>query len=142
MPLSNKRFLTVPALVPSASSAGLVHQGTPIPAQQLTSDVAVLELKKVAVILPLTREILSSSGAETMTRAVMTEALSLALDTALLDANAGTTTRPAGLRNGVNATTAADAGVDAMKNDLAALADAVSDVGGQTLRISPIRKAQ
>jgi hypothetical protein len=129
VPLS-RRFLTVPALVPAASSAGFVRQGTPIPTQQPTTDVAVLELKKVGAILPLTREVITSSAAEAITRAVMTEAFSFELDSALLDTNAGTTTRPGGLRSGVNATAAAGAGTDAMKNDLAALADMVCDVGG------------
>ena len=76
------------------------------------------------------RELLESSAAEAMTRALMVESLGLAMDSLMLDTTAATATRPAGLRNGVDVTAAAGASVDAMKTDLSTLAATVSGASG------------
>jgi hypothetical protein len=125
--------LVVPGIVPSSGNAGFVLQGAPIPVRAYTTDVVAIELKKFATIIPLTREVITSSAAEAMTRAVVTESLALALDSAMLDTTVASALRPAGLRAQVNAITAASTGVDAMKTDLAVLADAVTSVGGLDL---------
>ena len=48
----------------------------------------------------------------------------------MLDAVAGSATRPAGLRNGISAITAATAGSEAMFTDIGALVNAVAPVSG------------
>jgi hypothetical protein len=85
------------------------------------------------VILPFDREVLANSAAEALTRAIVTESLSLAFDQALLDTTAGSSTRPPGLRYNVPALAAAGAGVDAMKTDLSATAAAVAGAGGLSI---------
>ena len=61
---------------------------------------------KLAVLTALTNEMISGSNAEAMVRDALTQSAALALDAALLDANASTTARPAGLRYGIAALTA------------------------------------
>jgi hypothetical protein len=123
--------LVLPMLLPSASNTSFVGQKAPMPARQFTTDVAAIELKKLATILAFSRELLASSSvAETMTRQIMVESIGLQLDSAMLDATVPSATRPAGLRAQVTATSAANAGTDAMMTDLGALAEAVASVGG------------
>jgi hypothetical protein len=126
--------LVLPMLLPSSSNTSFVGQKAPIPVRQLSTDVAAIELRKLATILPFSRELLASSSvAEPLVRQIMVESIGLQLDSAMLDATAASATRPAGLRAQVSATSAASAGSDAMMSDLGTLAGAVASVGGLDL---------
>jgi len=62
-------------------------------------------------------------------RMVLSESVAASLDAAIFDATAASTTRPAGLRNGVSVTTATAGGtVDAMRKDVGNLVAAVAPV--------------
>jgi hypothetical protein len=122
--------ISAPSLaVPNAS---FVAEGAPIPVQQSTASAATLAPHKLAVIMSLTGEMLRSSNAETMIRAVMVEACGPALDAVLFDANAAGPDRPAGLRYNIPALTPAGAGekAQAIVDDLQALALAIAPVAG------------
>src|SRR5262249_36885465 len=72
-------------------SAGFVGQGKPIPVAQFASSAgATLLPHKLALISTLTREMIESSNAEAIIRAVLTESAAVGLDVALFSANAAT----------------------------------------------------
>jgi hypothetical protein len=122
----------VPGVSPSASLVGFVGQGLPIPVRMLSIDGAALMPKKFAVIVSYTRELLNASvpSIEKVVRQTLNESVGLAIDTALFGSLAATTTRPAGLRNGITATALSGlTGVgDAMVADLGLLVAAVAPV--------------
>ena len=126
--------INAPSIISSASDAAWVAQGSPIPFRQMTiGGGASLTPKKLATGFVVTRELVEHSvpNAERLLRAAITESIGVALDAAMFDATASSSTRPAGLRNGVSTTTAATGGGDAaMMKDLGALAAAVAGVGG------------
>jgi Phage capsid family len=126
--------INVPGIVASANDAAWVAQGAPMPVRQLSVGTgAQLVPKTLRTGFVVTRELLehSTPNAERMIRAQVSESIGCALDAAVFDAAASSATRPAGLRNGVSATTAATGGGDAaMLQDLGALAAAVAAVGG------------
>lgn len=82
-------------------------QGAPIPVRQAAFSAISLTPKKMGVITTMTREIMEHSipAIEQLLRNAMQEDTVNAIDNILLDANAATTVRPAGILNG--ATTAA-----------------------------------
>jgi hypothetical protein len=82
------------------------------------------------VIALATHEMLASSNAEQIIRAVMIESTVLALDSALFGNAAGTTDRPPGLLNGIGATTPSASTIltDALVEDLSKLGGAVDTV--------------
>jgi hypothetical protein len=124
--------IRVPGITVSAGAAGFVGQGAPIPVRQLAvSAGAVLQPRKFATIVPLTREMITSSNAEALVRAVLTDAVAASLDAALFSTTAGDTTRPPGLLYNVTPVTAATGGGQgALWSDLTALASAVAPYGG------------
>jgi hypothetical protein len=123
--------ISVPGLEVSASDSQFVGEGLPIPVRQLDVGSVTLVPRKFAGICVATSELLGASDAERLLRSALIESVGAALDAALFDATAASTTRPAGLRNGVTVTTATSGGGDAaMMKDLGALAQAVSAVGG------------
>jgi hypothetical protein len=133
--LGKNTSILVPGITASASGINFVAQGAPIPVRQLVTGGVTLGAKKVALAVALTREVVeaSSPNAEVLVTAALNENTSLAMDTILLDATAADAVRPAGLRNGVAATTATVLGVnvtaiDAMTKDLSTLAAAVAAV--------------
>jgi Phage capsid family len=124
--------ITVPAIqVPTAS---FVAEGLPIPVVQApTTPGPTLAPHKLAVITVLTRELLSSSNAETLVRQVLVESTGPALDAALFSANPATPNAPAGLLNGISPLTPAGAGAskgEVLVDDLQKIASAVSSVAG------------
>lgn len=137
--------ISVPSFVAAAGNVGWVDEAAPIPVRQLNVlGGPMLTPDKLGVITALTSEMLTGSNAEAMVRDALTQSAALALDTALLDANAGTTTRPAGLRYGIAALTASALAdpLEAMLKDIAALAAAVAPVGGNApivLVANPVR---
>jgi hypothetical protein len=111
-------------------SADFVAEGAPIPAIQGSSSTqAVVEPTKFAVLTVLTREMYESPNAETLIRQALVESSAPALDRRLFDnAAAVPELKPAGLLNGITATTASTLTDphNAMIADLSALAAAVA----------------
>jgi hypothetical protein len=81
--------------------------------------------------------LVESSNAEQLVGDTLKRAAGRMLDEVLFDANPASTTRPAGLRNGIAATTASTAtdSEAAFTADMGALADAVSPVAGNSTLI-------
>jgi HK97 family phage prohead protease len=120
-------------MMPTRSSTptiagSFVAQGAPIPVRQGAFAAITFTPKKMAVISTFTREIAehSTPAIDGLIRQAITEDTSVAIDTVLLDANAATTTRPAGLKNGVAAITAtAGGGLAGVLGDLRGLTSAL-----------------
>jgi hypothetical protein len=89
---------------------------------------------KAAAIALLSRELVESSNAEQLVGDTLKRAAGRMLDEVLFDANPSASNRPAGLRNGIAATTASAAtdSEGAFVADMGALADAVSPVAGNS----------
>jgi HK97 family phage major capsid protein/HK97 family phage prohead protease len=117
--------VSIPARAATPSVAGsFVGQGAPIPVRQAGFSATSLTPKKMAVITTFTREIAEKStpDIEQVLRNAIQEDTGVAIDTVLLDANAATTIRPAGLRNGVTGgTPTAGGGFNALVADLKGL---------------------
>jgi hypothetical protein len=86
----------LPGVPNSASGVGYTSQGSPFPIKQLALSSATLGVKKIAFGVVMTRELMEGSNAEVLVNAVLSENLSLGVDTLLLDAVAADATRPAG----------------------------------------------
>lgn len=88
-------------------AGSFVGEGAAIPVRRASFSAVTLTPKKMAVITTMTREITerSTPAIEQLLRNAIQEDTAVAIDSVLLDANAATSIRPAGLRNG--ATTAA-----------------------------------
>src|SRR5262249_54798480 len=129
--------IRVPGITVSASAAGFVGQGQPIPVRQLpVSAGAILQPRKFATIVSLGREMLVSSNAEALVRAVLVDAAGASFDAALFSSTAGDTTRPAGLLNGETSETAASGGgTAALMADLSKLAGDVSPYGSDIVYV-------
>jgi len=134
-------IISIPSRVATPTIAGsFVAQGAPIPVRQGAFTSTPLTPKKMAVISTFTREIAEHSipAIEALIKNAIQEDTSVSLDTVLLDANAATTTRPAGIRNGVSVTTAtAGGGFAALVGDLKALIGALITASNGNLR-SPV----
>jgi hypothetical protein len=113
-------------------NASFVAEAAPISVQKAPSAAATLTPHKLAAIVTLSRELLEAGSAEDLVRAALVEATGPALDAILFDANAATTTRPAGLLAGITplAASAATEKSEAAADDLAQLALATASVGG------------
>jgi hypothetical protein len=130
--------VNAPGIVSTAIGASAwIAQLAPIPVRQFSVGAgATLTPRKTAAAFVVTREMLehSTPNAEKFIRAAATESIGAEIDSAMFDATAASTTRPAGLRNGVTTTTATAGGDDlAMMKDLGALAQAVAAVGGMNI---------
>lgn len=113
--------ITLPARTTSTTIAGaFVAQGAPIPVRQGAFSSISLTPKKMGVITTMTREITEHSlpSIEGILRTAILEDTAVAIDTILLDNNAATTTRPAGLVNGISTQTPAGTSFDNMITDL------------------------
>ena len=130
--------VSIPARSATPSVAGsFVGQGAPIPVRQAGFTATSLTPKKMAVITTFTREIAEKStpDIEQVLRTAIQEDTGVAIDTVLLDANAATQIRPAGLRNGVTGVTAtAGGGFAALVADLKALVAALITSSGGNIR--------
>lgn len=126
--------ISVPGFVASFGNKGFVAEGQPIPVHMMSLTIPdQIKPTKLAGIVVLTREMIESSNAETLISDVALRMLGRMMDEVLFDANPADSARPAGLRNGVAATTSAGAAGDAWAAalaDMAALADAVAPVAG------------
>lgn len=130
--------ISIPSRAATPTIAGsFVAQGAPIPVRQGAFTSITLTPKKMAVISTFTREIAehSTPAIEGLIRNAIQEDTSVAMDTVLLDATAASTTRPAGLRNGVTVTTAtAGGGFAALVGDLKALIGALITASNGNVR--------
>jgi HK97 family phage major capsid protein/HK97 family phage prohead protease len=133
-PLSGRGFratlgryaqISMPTRAATPTVAGsFVAEGAPIPVRQAAFTPITLGLKKMAVIVSYTREIAehSTPQIEQILRQLIQDDTQIAVDTVLIDATAASAIRPAGLRNGVSATTAtAGGGFAALVGDIKAL---------------------
>jgi hypothetical protein len=124
--------LNVPAL--TLPYAAFVGDGAPIPVAQGTSQPgAVVTPAKLAMILPLTNELVNYSNAEQMMRQVLLENVGPTLDGAMFsEAAAVPGLRPAGILEGVTPLAASSAAtpLDAMVTDIAAIATAIAPSAG------------
>jgi HK97 family phage major capsid protein/HK97 family phage prohead protease len=106
-------IVSIPSRVATPTLAGsFVPQGGAIPVRQGAFQAVTITPRKMAVISTFTREIAehSTPAIEGLIRQAMQEDTAVSLDTVLFDATAASTTRPAGLRNGVTVTTATSGG--------------------------------
>ena len=137
--------VTVPGFLAAAGNVGWVEETMPVPNRQLAVIAGpTLTPDKLAVLVALSSEMLSGSNAEAFVRDCLTQSAALGLDAALLDANASSASRPAGLRNGISAQTASvlTNPVDAMIADIAKVAGVAAAVAGNTpivLIANPVR---
>src|SRR5215471_5728338 len=133
--------VTMPTRSSTPTIAGsFVAQGAPIPVRQGAFTSISFTPKKMGVITTFTREIYehSTPNIDGLLRDAMSQDTAVAIDTVLLDATAATTTRPAGLRAGVAATTATAGGtITAAIGDIRALSTALITGTNGNLR-SPV----
>jgi HK97 family phage prohead protease len=109
-------------------AGSFVGEGMAIPVRQGAFTSQTFIPKKMAVITTWTREMADHSipGIEGVLKQAIQEDTAISLDSILLDANPATTIRPAGILNGVGATTAtAGGGVAAVVGDIKALLGAL-----------------
>ena len=110
-------------------AGSFVGEGMPIPVRQGAFTTQTLVPKKMAVITTWTREMDEHSipAIEGLLRDAIAEDTQVAVDSVLIDSNAATTIRPAGLLNGVAAISAtAGGGIAAIIGDIGALVGAIS----------------
>lgn len=124
--------ISAPGFVADFGNAGFVREGNPIPVRQLAAAAANLLAHKLAALAVLSRELIESSNAEAAISDALTQSAGRMLDEVLFDANAADADRPAGLRNGVAASTPSASGdaYEAVFEDIATLINAVAPVGG------------
>jgi len=122
--------ISVPTRSATPTIAGsFVGEGLPIPVRQGQFTAQILTPKKMAVITTWTKELDEHSipAIEGLLREAIQEDTAVSLDSILLDANPATTVRPAGILNGVAATTAtAGGGLAAVIGDIKALVGALT----------------
>ena len=109
-------------------AGSFVGEGLAIPVRQGAFTTQTLVPKKMAVISTWTREMGDHSvpAIEGLIREAIQDDTSVAIDTVLIDANPATNIRPAGLLNGVVATTAtAGGGLAALIGDIKLLTQAL-----------------
>jgi hypothetical protein len=123
----------VPGFVASANYASFVAEGDPIPVRQFANASKDVLPHKLASIAVLTREMMESSNAEALIGDTLIRSAGLALDAVLFGSAAASAAQPAGLRNGIAASTPS-ANADpyfAFFEDINTLISAVGQVGGR-----------
>jgi hypothetical protein len=138
--------ISVPLLESDPTKVNFVGEGQPIPVQAFTASLlASVTPHKMAAILVLTSEMLAGSNAEALMTELLRRSVGLSLDNCLFDSVAASSVRPAGLRNGIAALTAAATGppaIERMLADLAMLAAAVAPIGPAIFVASAERAAK
>jgi hypothetical protein len=122
-------------------NAAFVGEGQPVPVRKVGLNSVPLPIKKLAVIVPFTREQAQSSAIEAIARAEITADTSIAVDQVLLDDQPADSVRPSGLRFGVSATTPAAAGPLAMQTDVRALLAAIQPCSRPALVVNTVQAA-
>lgn len=117
--------IKLPRRTAGGAGGGFVAEGDPIRVGRITTAAAELTPKKMGVIVPFSRELAkrSTPAIEAIVRRAILEDTAAILDSALLDANALSGARPAGLLNGVSKVGDGYGGGDhlAVKEDFKAL---------------------
>ena len=135
----------VPGRVVNAAGAGQwVAEGAPAPARQLVfSNTAVLQPRKLSVLIVFTFEQVTSSNIEEITKQTLEEAVGFALDQKMFSADAASASAPAGLFASVTPITAATGGgTTAMMTDLSKLLGALAASGGGKSAVVVAAQAQ
>ena len=114
------------AFAANNADAGLwVQEDAPLPNRALSFTSGVtLAPRKLAVLLTFTREMAEASAIEKISRAMISEAVGLALDAQLFSATAGDGSKPGGLLNGVT-----PIGATAITGNVTAAQAAATDLG-------------
>lgn len=117
--------VSIPRRTAGTAGGGWVAEGSPIRVGKLTTAAATLTPKKMGVIVAYSDELGERSipAIEGLVRRAILEDTAATLDSALLDATAVSSARPAGLLNGVSAAATGYGGGDheAVKADFKAL---------------------
>lgn len=117
--------VSIPSRTAGGAGGGFVAEGSPIRVGRITTAATTMTPRKLGVIVPFSRELAkrSTPAIEGLVRQAIIEDTSAILDSALLDATASSTARPAGLLNGVSAVASGYGGGDylAVVNDFKAL---------------------
>lgn len=97
--------VSLPSRTAGGAGGGFVAEGSPIRVGRITTAATTMTPKKLGVIVPFSRELAkrSTPAIEALVRQAILEDTGVILDTALIDATASSTARPAGLLNGVSA---------------------------------------
>ena len=135
----------VPGRVVNAAGAGMwVAEGAPAPARQLVfNNAAILQPRKLSVLIVFTFEQVTSSNIEEITRQTLEEAVGFALDQKMFSADAASASAPAGLFASVTPITAATGGgTTAMMTDLSKLLGALAASGGGKSAVVVAAQAQ
>jgi HK97 family phage prohead protease/HK97 family phage major capsid protein len=121
--------ISIPTRSRTPTIAGsFVGEGLPIPVRQGAFTAQILTPKKMAVITTWTRELDEHSipAIEGLLRQAIQEDTAVSLDSVLLDANAATVVRPAGILNGVaSLPPTAGGGFNAVLGDIKAISGAL-----------------
>lgn len=106
--------VSIPSRTAGGAGGGFVAEGSPIRVGRITTAATTMTAKKLGVIVPFSRELAkrSTPAIESLVRQAILEDTGVILDTALLDATAADTARPAGLLNGVSAVASGYGGGD------------------------------
>lgn len=106
--------VSIPSRTAGGAGGGFVAEGSPIRVGRITTAATTMTPRKLGVIVPFSRELAkrSTPAIEALVRQAITEDTSVILDSALLDATASSTARPAGLLNGVSAAASGFGGGD------------------------------
>lgn len=131
--LAGRGSVRVPtrALTPTIGGS-FVAEGAPIPIRQAGLNTVSITPKKCAVCSVFTEEMFRYSvpNIQDVVTAIMSFDTAVAIDSVLLDSNPATAVRPAGLLNGISATTAtAGGGLAAFAGDIRALTAAIEATG-------------
>lgn len=117
--------VSIPSRTAGGAGGGFVAEGAPIRVGRITTAATTMTPRKLGVIVPFSRELAkrSTPAIEALVRQAILEDTGVVLDTALLDATASSTARPAGLLNGISAVSSGYGGGDyqAVVADLKAL---------------------
>lgn len=106
--------VSIPSRSLGGAGGGFVAEGSPIRVGRITTAATTMTPRKLGVIVPFSRELAkrSTPAIEALVRQAILEDTAVILDTALIDATASSTARPAGLLNGVTAAASGYGGGD------------------------------
>lgn len=117
--------VNIPSRTTGGAGGGFFAEGTPIRVGRVTTASAPMTARHMGVIVTFTRKLAmqSTPAIESVVRQAILDDTAAVLDPILLDATASSTSRPAGLLNGVSAAATGYGGGDhiAVMNDFKAL---------------------
>lgn len=117
--------VSIPGRTAGTAGGGFVAEGSPIRVGKVTTTSVTMTPKKMGVIIPFSKELAkrSTPAIEAVVRQAILDDTSAILDPLILDATASSTSRPAGLLNGVSAAATGYGGGDyrAVQEDFKAL---------------------